>query len=237
MREMKKLSRLILLFAVAFAFFLLAPALLSRQFAPFPLMKIGDVVDLFTPLVLIPLYWLLFHFGGDQPPSIKSSIIFMFLAALWVEGQGMHLGANSIGHLLSELEGSDLYTLTKFYDEHLSHWLWHLGMVGLSTLLIIRSWLYPYTNQRSKLTLEIIAGIIYGITTFIVFVEAGTVPIGLPYAILVIVFGLVWGRKVLREQPILAFFLVGYGVALLLFLAWGVYWGGFPQFSEVGIIQ
>jgi hypothetical protein len=234
---MKHLPQLIFIFALAFAFFLLAPALLSEQFGLFPLMKVGDIVDLFTPLVLIPLYWLLFQFGGDQSPSVKCSIIFMVLTALWVEGQGMHLAANSIGHLLGGLEGSDIYTLTKFYDEHLSHWLWHSGIIGLSTILIVRSWRHLYLGQESKLTLETIAGIIYGITFFIAIVEGGTVPLGLPYTILVTLFGLIWGRKVLRQQPILAFSTVGYGLGTLLFIAWGIYWGGFPQFSEVGIIQ
>lgn len=234
---MKQLPQLILIFALDFSFFLIAPALLSGQFGLFPLMKVGDLVDLLTPLVLIPMYRLLFQFGGVQPPSIKCTIIFMVLTALWVEGQGMHLAANSIGHLLGGLEGSDIYTLTKYYDEHLSHWLWHLGIIGLSTILIVRSWRHPYPDQESRLKLETIAGVIYGITFFITIVEAGTVSLGLPYAILVTLFGLIWGRKVLRQQPILTFSTVGYGLGTLLFIAWGIYWSGFPQFSEVGIIQ
>jgi hypothetical protein len=58
-----------------------------------------------------------------------------------------------------------------------------------------------------------------------------------PYALLVVIFTLVWGRTKLRRQPLLAFFFVTCLVATLLFLGWGLYWGGLPQFSEVGIIE
>lgn len=57
---MQRLARLTLIFAILFAVFIIAPAFLNGQFAPYPLLKSGDVLDLLTPLVLIPLYWLLF---------------------------------------------------------------------------------------------------------------------------------------------------------------------------------
>ena len=56
--KMKRLSFLVLVFAILFAVFFIAPPLLSQQFSPYPLMKMGDVFDILTPLVLLPLYWL-----------------------------------------------------------------------------------------------------------------------------------------------------------------------------------
>ena len=163
--------------------------------------------------------------------------VFLVLAAMWVEGQGMHLVANSIGHLTQALVGSDVETLTHFYDEVLSHYLWHLGLVGLSALLIYRQWKNPFTNQRSGLGFEITAGIIHGFNYFLTIVEAATTPLGVPFAIAVVIFTLVWGRQRLRQQPVLAFFFVAYSVACLFFLGWGLYWGGLPEFSEVGIVD
>ncbi len=87
---MQRLARLTLIFALLYAVFIIAPAFLSSQFAPYPLMKNGDVLDLLTPLVLIPLYWLLFEIRRESPPSQKETLIFLVLAALWVEGQRMH---------------------------------------------------------------------------------------------------------------------------------------------------
>ena len=79
---MKRLSILILIFAIAFAFFIIAPGLLNKPFTPYPQLKIADVLDLFTPLVLIPLNYLLLCFGASQFPSLKSMIVFLVFASL-----------------------------------------------------------------------------------------------------------------------------------------------------------
>jgi hypothetical protein len=60
---------------------------------------------------------------------------------------------------------------------------------------------------------------------------------GLPFALVVVLFVLLWGRMKMRQQPMLAFFFISFLVALLFFAGWGLYWGGFPQFSQVGIIK
>ena len=56
---MSRLSRLILVFSVLFAVFFMGPPLPGVQFGPYPLMKVAELFDLLTPLILIPLYWLL----------------------------------------------------------------------------------------------------------------------------------------------------------------------------------
>ena len=88
---------------------------------------------------------------------------------------------------------TDIYRLTYFYDEHLGHYLWHIGVLGLA---------------RADLHTTIAASLLI----------------------------LIWGRKKLAQQPILAFFLVSCLLAVLLFIGWGLYWNGFPQFSDVGLI-
>lgn len=234
---MSRLNHVILIFSVAFAVFFVGPSMLSSQFGPYPLIKLGDVLDLLTPLILIPLYWLLFQVGQEKRPSLREGLVFMVLAALWVEGQGIHLVANSIGHLLRGLTGSDAYVLTYFYDETLGHILWHSGVMGLSALLLIRQWQNPLTGERSSLDLLLLAGIIHGLTFFVIVVEGGTALLGIPFAIIVILVGVVWGRDKLREQPLLLFFLVSYAVAMLFFAGWGLYWGGLPEFSALGFIE
>ena len=235
--EMQRLARLTLIFAILFAVFIIAPAFLSDRFAPYPLMKSGDVLDLLTPLVLIPLYWLLFQIHPHRPPSQKQMLVFFIFAALWIQGQGMHLVANSIGHLITADSSSEVKQLSYFYDEILSHRFWHLGLIGLSALLIYRQWQNPFIKQRSGLRLEITAGIIHGFIYFIDVVESATTVLGVPFAAGVVLFGLIWGRRHLRQQPILAFFFVSYSIACLFFLGWGIYWGGLPEFSQVGIID
>ncbi len=234
---MQRLAWLTLIFTILFAVFIVGPALLNQPFPAYPLMKLGDVLDVFTPLALMPAYWLLFRIDRDRTPSHNQVVAFLVLAALWVEGQGMHLAANSIGHLTKALPGSEVDTLARFYDEVLSHYLWHLGLVGLSALAIYRQWRSPFAGQRSGLGVEIVAGSLHGFNYFITVVEAATAPLGVPFAAGVVVFTLVWGRGRLRQQPVLAFFFVAYAVATLFFLGWGLYWGGLPEFSQVGIIE
>ena len=127
---MKRSSVLILVFAIAFAVFFVGPPLLGKPFGPYPLMETADVFDILTPLVLLPLYWLLYRMSQKEPINLSGIIVFFVLAAFWAEGQGMHLSANSIGHLLKGMENSDIYKLTYFYDEVLSHYLWHFGIIG-----------------------------------------------------------------------------------------------------------
>lgn len=234
---MKRLSQLTLVFALVFAVFIVGPAFLSDQFAPYELLKNGDILDLLTPLAVIPLYWLLFQVRKDAQPGTKETIWFLVFAGLWIEGQGMHLGGNAIGHLLKESTGTDAYTLTYFVDEVLSHYLWHIGIITLIALLIYRQWQMPFEGSNPSTGLVIAAGIIHGFNYFITYVEGATVPLGLPFALAVTLFGVLRGRDKFKQQPVLHFFFVTCLVALIFFTGWGLYWGGFPEFSQVGIID
>jgi len=239
----KRLSLLTLVFAVLSLVFFMLLVFFRTPFPVKPLMSWQDALDLLTPLVLVPVYWLLFRYSAGASPGLTEEIAFLILAALWVMSHGMHLSANSISNLIDSLKRSggidatatDIYTLTYFYDETLSHYLGHIGLVGLASLLIYHEWRGP-VRARTVWWQAGPAGLVYGFTLFCLFVEGQTVPVGLPFTVLVVLFGLVWGRKRLAVQPVLAFFFVSCLVALVLFLGWGLYWGSFPQFTEVGLI-
>lgn len=229
---MKRLPILILIFSIAFAIFILIPGLLNKPFSPYPNLKIADILDLFTPLVIILLYFLLLQFGSNQIPNFKSMIILIIFAVVWVEGQAMHLAANSIGHWLSDSMSDEIYQVTYFYDEVLSHYIWHFGVAALSVQLMYRSWRYPF-KYSSRLILETIAAVIYGITIFIMSVEGGTVPLLFPFSVLAVIICSIWGWSKFKHIPVLTFFLLGYAIAAILLSGWGLYWSGFPQFSEL----
>jgi len=72
-----RLSRLTLVFSITFAVLIISPAFLNKQFGPYPLMKTGDVIDLFTPLILIPLYWILFQVSREKTPGPGETIVFL----------------------------------------------------------------------------------------------------------------------------------------------------------------
>lgn len=96
---MKRISLWALAFALLSLVFFILLIFLRIPFPLYPLMSYQDGFDLLTPLVLIPIYWLLFKYATSQPPGLIENIAFLGLSVLWVEGHGMHLAANSISNL------------------------------------------------------------------------------------------------------------------------------------------
>jgi hypothetical protein len=241
--NMKRLPLLTLVFAFLSVVFFLLLIFLRIPFPFYPLMSYQDVFDILTPIVLIPLYWVLFKNVSSEEASLVAEIFFMSLAAMWVAGQGMHLAANSINNLseglarngVLDITNSTIYQLTYFIDEHLSHYLWHIGVAGLAALLIAREWRNP-SGAKTIWWIAVLAGIIYGFTLFCIFLEGQTVPLGFPFVGAVTVILLIWGRKGLGQRPVTGFLFTACLLATLLFLGWLIYYGGFPQFSDVGLI-
>lgn len=226
---------LAMLFAVAFIVLFLAPPFLPYTFTPYPLIHWADVVDLLTPLVLIPLYWLLFT-SSPAPVTVPWTLAFLVLAAVWVEGHGIHLAANAIGHLNQTQPGA-ARDLTEFWDEQFSHYLWHGAALALSGLVMVRQVRSP-DPVAGPWWPGIVAAAVYGFAIFLVGDEGGTPLLVVPFAAAV-TFAAVWiGRRRLLASPVLAMFGLGYPVALALFAIWFIYWGGrLPQFSEIGLIK
>lgn len=236
---MKRLSLLSLIFAILSLVFFLLLVFLRTPFQTYPLMSWQDALDVLTPLVLIPIYWLMYRGATCGHQSLAGEMAFMIFAAFWTMGQGMHLSANSINNLIGYLardgvinvKPTDLYTLTYFYDEYLGHYLWHIGVAGLAALLIYECWKQP-AEEKTNWWLVIPAGILYGFTCFCFFLEGNTLILGLPFVTVVLLLVLIWGRKKLAQQPILSFFFVTSVVAFLLFAGWRLYWGSFISLFE-----
>jgi len=228
-------SALLLGYSAAFAVLLLLPPFLGFGRGLHPDMRLADLVDLVTPTVLIPLAWLVFSAASPRTPSRGQTVAFLVVAVLWVLGHGMHLAANSIGNLIADtapLAAAPLRDLVHFYDEVLSHYLWHAGVVGLAAVTVRRAWDSP--PQESSLPAVIASAAVYGFTLFLITVEGGSVPLVLPAAAL-LVAALAWRRMragELHAAP--AMFLAAHALTLALLVIWAVWHRGFPQFSELG---
>jgi hypothetical protein len=231
---MRHLSVIILVFSILFAAFVMGPPFLGYKFGPYPLMYVADVVDLLTPLVLIPFYWLLFRVDRKVFTSWRENVVFMVFVAIWVLGQGMHLAANSIGHQLQGMVGQ-ASSLANFYDEVLSHYTWHLGVAGLSAILIYRQHRNPFAKSHPLHWAIAVGGVLYGFTYFAMVIEGGTAPLGISFNVIILLAMLIYCRRRLAQQPLVLFFLVAYLLSAVLFAGWGIYWKGLPEFSEVGI--
>ena len=126
-----QLPRALLAYAVALAAFLLVPPYLKAFVGPPQAFTLQEAADLFTPLVVIPLAWLVFDLAGGF--GRRGLVAFLVIAALWVEGQGIHLAANAIGDAFPPGGAETFYQtvpgdLDLWLDETLSHWMWHVGV-------------------------------------------------------------------------------------------------------------
>lgn len=230
---------------------------MRTQVPPFPQLEAGDVFDLLTPLVLVPLWGTLFLAAAPGRPRMRTTLIFLALAALWTLGQGIHLVGNSMSHLTSAYPDTDVHKLAYFFDEKLGHVLWHTGMFSLTTLILAREAIHlePVGPEAAAAAdaeraswpwfkrirgVESLAAAIYGFTLFIIVVEGQTGWFGVPFAIAVVLFA--WnehrrGRDRGVDRQMLRFFGLGHAVALILFAIWFALWRGLPEFSAVGFID
>lgn len=224
---------LALTFAIAFIVLFLAPPFLPYRFGPYPLVNWADVVDLATPLVLIPVYWLLLA-DGRAALTTRWVVLFLVLAAAWVEGHGIHLIANATGHLLNGQSGRAV-DLNEFADEVFSHYVWHGAALALSALILFRA--AGDDQAKGPVWMGATAALIYGFAVFLVGDEGGTPPLVVPFCAAVGVAAWTMRRRLL-SSPILTLFGLGYPFALVLFAIWFAIWHGtLPQFSHLGWIK
>jgi hypothetical protein len=229
----------LLAYSVALAAFLLVPPYLKASVGPPQAFTLQEAADLVTPLVVIPLAWLVFDLAGGL--GRRGLVAFLVLAALWVEGQGIHLAANAIGDAFPHDAAEVFYgtvpgDLDLWLDETLSHWMWHAAWVALAILMLgaaTRSSVIP-PDRTSAIAAA--AGIIYGATFFLVSVEGVTALLGIPASVVVLAWCLVAGRRGLARQPVFTFFLVATVVTLIGYVGWGALNGWtLPEFSKVGL--
>lgn len=223
-----------LAFAIAFIVLFLAPPFLPYRFPLYGLINWADVVDLLTPLVLIPLYWLLLTETGRRPDT-PEVLVFLVLAAAWVDGHGIHLAANAIGHLMKN-EPGPARDLTEFWDERFGHYLWHGAALGLSGLVLFAAARAPAAARGARWN-GLVAAAIYGFALFLIGDEGGTAPLLLVFAVAFVAVAWTQRARVLAS-PVLTMLGGGYALMIVLFGIWFVYWGGrLPQFSELGWIK
>jgi hypothetical protein len=147
----------------------------------------------------------------------------------------MHLSANSISNLLGP-GSTEVHDLVHFYDEVLSHYIWHIAIVCLSMLILLPASTLQSQGTPIPWSIVIPSAILYGFTYFAAINEGGTVPFGLPAAALIILYILARRRSEIRSNNLVASFFLAYVLAVILFTGWFGYWGGFPEFSETGLI-
>lgn len=194
-----------------------------------------DVLDLFTPIMVIPLIWLLFAgIASDRPTTIQT-ILFLVASALWVEGHGIHLSSDSIGNMIGEDTATPGGSLVYFYDEVLGHHLWHVGMIAHSVLILWRGWFSKNATPMGSCIPFLIGGLWYGWLIFAFSVEGQTVPLGMGTSIGFVGAGVwrLYAKKSLGPAGVI--FISASLLTLFLLVGWGIWHGGFPEFTTIEV--
>ena len=135
----ERLPRALLAYAVALAALTLVPPSLTASVGPPTGFTLQEAADLLTPIIVIPLAWYVFDLTGGL--GRIGLVAFLIIAAVWIEGQAIHLAANAVGDAVppgavEAFLGTAPGDLNHWLDEFLSHWLWHVGWVAMSILLL-----------------------------------------------------------------------------------------------------
>jgi hypothetical protein len=180
----------------------------------------GDWIDLVTPFAVIASSAYLL---GRGAPVLALTVV-LAGAVLYVDGHGIHLAANSIGH--EDLVG-DAEDVTHFWDEQWGHIEWHVGWFLLLFGLCLA--------ERARLArvnrwLAGVSAVLLGWTLFTSTVEGGTWWLELIAAAIFIPWAVV------ARRPLLMSCAAAFGLAAVLIVVWAVSQGGVPQFSEVDLL-
>jgi len=234
---MKRNWPLLSLFSAVYAFLILAPSIFHQDFPLKSGMEWGDALDIATPFVVFGLVWLLVSrtvsaLGG------RATVVLLLIAVVWAQGQGMHLASNSIGHQFSEDEGGAAFDLVHFYDEVLSHYIWWVAILALLVYLLALMFGDRTLSSGGRPFAALPAAAVFGSVMGVNAIESAVVPMALPaFAAIAGLAAYLFGSAPrLRGVELFAFTGASAAVALGVLLGWGVYYGGWPEPSEVGLI-
>jgi hypothetical protein len=228
---------LFVVFAVVYAFFISAPAVFHQEFPLRRDIEWGDVLDIATPFLVFALAWALIRASVGGLGS-GLGFAFLMLAVAWTQGQGMHLASNSIGHQVPENASGDLPEVIHFYDEQLSHYIWYLGVGLLPLLFLVVLWRGQPSSDAGYALPVVVAGVIYGVSLGLSSLEAAVVPMTFSLFVATLVFAVFLHRSVpsLRRVQLFTFCFTAVAVAIVVLIGWGIYYGGWPELSDVGLI-
>jgi len=231
----RDVARALLVFAVAAALFLLLPSQLMGDVGTVHGFTWQEAFDLLTPIAVILPLWL--AFDRVQPFTPRSSLLVLGIASVWIAAQGLHLGTNAIGDLFDPGAPREAFYATPpgaldlWFDEVLSHWLWHIAWVALLLTLVGFAYRVPPAPIATDRQADLVAGaggLIHGVTWVAVTIEGSTTFLGIPAAavLLVLAFGLRGRSPAVR--PVGVFLLLSGAVALALYAIYVAIYGWPP---------
>jgi hypothetical protein len=227
----------VLIFVTAF----LPPILTAMIRRPNPSsMSLGEWLDLLTPILLIVTIVLLLHEVARNEantqaifPDALPLAIMLLGAILSVSGQGIHLPANSLSHFLTGERDGTVYQLNYFYDEVLSHYLWHGGGFILVLGLALFEIQHPFAGAEYHKIWLAIPILFFSFTYSFAALEGGTVRLILPLSCVSALGLLLLASKSQVSfgelLPIGLFATISFALITIVLTVYGLHFHGFPQ--------
>jgi hypothetical protein len=179
--------------------------------------RITTYIDVITPFAVVgTAAWI--TAAGNV--SKRVHVLFVLAAIMYVEGHGIHLAGNAVNN--QDPIGSAA-TEAHFWDEDFSHVLWYTGWTLMTAVAV---WSGRGAAPMGAFRAAVAA--LLGFTVMTNAVEGGVVPMVLTYNVLFLAFAARLRAGLARDA------LVIYAMATVLLAIFGVWQGGFPEFSELG---
>jgi hypothetical protein len=197
----------------------------------------GDLIQLLGTFPLLALYaWIALDLHARHPAGARNASVFFIAGVAYALGFGVHVAANSIHDMLDHTGLGDPWGLAYFWDEHLGHYMVDASRVAFAVLLTAweskakgAAW-----DGTGRVAL-VLGGLAYGFIYFATGVEGQTVPLALPFSLAYAVWSLA-RRRPGGTGPVRVFYTIAALTSILLFLVWGVWHRGFPEFSRTGLL-
>jgi hypothetical protein len=180
----------------------------------------GTWIDLVTPFAVATAA--AYGFAGARRGAVALGLAAL---VLYVDGHGIHLAANAIGH---EDAGAAEEETREFWDERWGHIEWHLGWIGLLAALCVADRTRTSALRTGTRATLLAAAVVTGWTLFTSTVE------GRDWWLVLGAAPLFVGWTVVRPGRVAALCAIACLVAVTLVGVWAVWQGGVPEFSEVG---
>jgi hypothetical protein len=188
----------------------------------------GDVIDVFTPVVVAATSaGLLLSLGAPR----RAVALGLFAAVLYVHGQGVHLAANSIHN---EGPVGSVEKIAYFWDERFSHVEALLGWLGLLGAFCLDEGASALAGLRRGVLIAATA--LLGWTFFTSTVEGQTWPLQIVAGAFFLGWALRARRANVAPRPLLTACAAALAISVLLIGVWALSQGGVPEFSDTGII-
>ncbi|HET6443491.1 MAG TPA: hypothetical protein VFI27_02835 [candidate division Zixibacteria bacterium] len=213
-------------------------------------MRAVDFADmiLLAPLYAAVLIYLWGYMWKHESPQLLL-VAFAVFGILFMYGHSMHVTGNAINTFATEIRDygeiipDDLYRLIYFFDEQLSHALLFVATTGLLACWLIfdRLALAPPILPQN-VVLIVTLGVLWGIVEAYGHIEAQTVWLMFPIVIVLMSLWLyLWRKSAMQlrrffwDRPFTTFVVIMLIVGFLTLMAWGIFYDGFPQPSEIGL--